>query len=65
MLAAGRIISADRFANSALRVQAVCMATAQAAAAAACISLLDGAPVSKVDLAKVRELLLRYDAILP
>lgn len=65
MLAAGRIISAERFANSALRVQAVCMATAQAAAAAACISLLDGVPVSEVDLAKVRELLLRYDAILP
>jgi hypothetical protein len=41
------------------------MATAQAAAAAACISLLDGVPVSKVDLAKVREFLLRYDAILP
>ena len=65
MLAAGRIISADRFANSALRVQASSMATAQAAAAAGCISLQDSAAVQDVDLAKVRALLLKHNAILP
>ena len=38
LLAAGRIISSDRMANSALRVQAVCMATGQAAGALAALS---------------------------
>ena len=65
LLAAGRIVSADRFANSALRVQAVCMATAQAAAAAACVSLQEGVPVGQLNVESVRKLLSRHDAILP
>lgn len=38
LLAAGRIIASDRMANSALRIQAVCMATGQAAGALAALS---------------------------
>ena len=38
ILAAGRIIASDRLANSALRVQATCMATGQAAGAAAAVA---------------------------
>lgn len=65
MLVAGRCISSERKANSALRVQATCMATAQAAGAAAVISWQDSVAVSKVDIAKVRTLLQSYNAILP
>ncbi len=38
LLAAGRIIASDRMANAALRIQAVCMATGQAAGALAALS---------------------------
>lgn len=38
LLAAGRIIACDRMANAALRIQAVCMATGQAAGALAALS---------------------------
>ncbi len=65
MVVAGRTVSSDRLANSALRVQASCMATAQAAAAMACISLRDSVPVAKAPLEKVRVLLQRHNAILP
>ena len=65
LLAAGRCISSDRTANSALRVQATCMATAQAAAAAACISISQNIPVSQVSVEKVRALLKEHGAILP
>ena len=57
ILAAGRCISSDREANSALRVQATCMATAQAAAAAACVSIRQNVPVEQASLENVRDLL--------
>jgi len=65
LLVAGRCISSDRRANSALRVQATCMATAQAAAAAACVSLRQDVSVRQVSAEDVRELLKRHGAILP
>lgn len=65
LLTAGRAVSSDRKANSALRVQASCMAMGQAAAAAACISLADDCPVSQVDIFRVRTLLKAHQAILP
>ena len=65
LLAAGRCISSDRQANSALRVQATCMAAAQAAAAAACVSLRRNVPVLRIPAEEVRELLARHGAILP
>ena len=40
MTAAGRCISSDQLANSALRVQATCMATGQAAGAAAALAVM-------------------------
>ena len=64
-LAAGRCVSSDRLANSALRVQATAMAGGQAAAAAACASLEDGVSVRKVNLKLVREILRRHGAIVP
>ena len=63
--AAGRCISSDRKANSALRVQATCMATAQAAAAAVCISLRHDISLTQLPIAEVRELLKQHGAILP
>ena len=65
LVVAGRTVSSDRLANSALRVQASCMATAQAAAAIACVSLRDSVPVGQAPLGKVRELLQNHNAILP
>lgn len=65
LLVAGRCISSDRKANSALRVQATCMATAQAAAAAACVSIREDVPLSQVSIEKIRALLAENGAILP
>jgi hypothetical protein len=58
-------ISSDRTANSALRVQATCMATAQAAAAAAVVSCQLNVPLSQTPAEKVREMLTQHGAILP
>jgi len=65
LLAAGRIVSSDRAANSALRVQASCMATGQAAAALAVIACRDGNVPPEADLAAVKASLLRQQAIVP
>lgn len=64
-LAAGRCVSSDRLANSALRVQATVMAGGQAAAAAACASLEEGVSVRRVNLKRVREILRNHGAIVP
>lgn len=65
ILAAGRCISSDRLANSALRVQAACMATGQAAGAAAALAAAAGCPVNEVPLEQLKELLRRHRAIVP
>ena len=65
LLAAGRCISGDRKANSALRVQATAMATAQAAAAAAAVSLSGNLSLRQLPLEKVRKVLKQHGAILP
>lgn len=65
LLAAGRCIASDRLANSALRVQATCMATGQAAGACAALAAqADGDP-RQVPIAAVRALLAAHGAILP
>ncbi len=64
-LAAGRIVSSDREANSALRIQATCMATGQAAAANALAALETGTEVREVPAARIRELLAASGAIVP
>lgn len=65
ILAAGRCISSDRLANSALRVQATSMATAQAAGAAAAASIQCGTTVMKTPIENIRKILQEHGAILP
>lgn len=65
LLIAGRCISSDRLANSALRVQATCMATGQAAGAAAALAGRAGVAVGRVPLERLRDALLEHGAILP
>lgn len=62
LLVAGRCVSSDRLANSALRVQAPCMAMGQAAGAAAA---LGATTPGALDLAVLKALLRRHDAIVP
>ena len=64
-LAAGRIVSSDRLANSALRVQATCMATGQAAGAAAALAVQSGRQPAEVGMDELRRVLRDNRAILP
>ncbi len=65
LLAAGRILSSDRLANSALRVQAPCMATGQAAGALAALSIRLQLPAEEIPMAELRKLLEDNGAIVP
>lgn len=65
MLVAGRCVSSDRLANSALRVQASCMGMGQAAAIAAVIASRKGISPMEVDPEEIKELLRKYEAIVP
>lgn len=65
LLVAGRCLSSDRMANSAIRVKAPCMAMGQAAGAAATISLENEGRVRTVDVGRLRNLLAEHDAIVP
>jgi len=62
---AGRCLSSDRLANSALRIQATAMATGQAAGAMAALSALSGTDLRDLDLELVRKTLREGDAIVP
>ena len=64
-LVAGRCISSDRLANSALRVQASCMGMGQAAAAAAVLANIQGKTPSGVSLSDLKKLLEEHGAIVP
>ena len=64
-LVAGRCIASDRLANSALRVQATCMATGQAVGAMAALSALTGIDPEALSLAEVHALLRQHGAIVP
>ena len=64
-LVAGRCLSSDRLANSALRVQATCMATGQAAGAMAALSAATGVDPEFLDLADIRAMLRQCGAIVP
>jgi len=65
LLAAGRCVSSDRLANSALRVQASCMAMGQAAGAAAVAAVQQNTTPVHVSLKKIKETLGNYGAIVP
>lgn len=65
LIVAGRSVSSDRLANSALRVQATCMATGQAAGAAAALAAQSDSTPLDVPLNSLRELLRQHGAIVP
>ncbi|MCD6284860.1 MAG: FAD-dependent oxidoreductase, partial [Anaerolineae bacterium] len=65
LLVAGRCVSSDRQANSALRVQAACMAMGQAAGAAAALAARDGVTPGVVPRAELAALLRAHGAIVP
>ena len=65
LIVAGRCISSDRLANSALRVQATCMATGQAAGAMAALSAASGVEVEELPIEQVHQLLGEHGAIVP
>lgn len=65
MLAPGRHMASDRLANSALRVQASCMAAGQAAGAMAALSARSGASPEELPMADIRQLLEAHGAIVP
>jgi glycine/D-amino acid oxidase-like deaminating enzyme len=65
ILVAGRCIAGDKEANSAYRVLSTCMATGQAAGAAAALAVRRGVDVADVPLAELRSLLKSHGAIVP
>ena len=65
LLVAGRCLSADRMAASALRVQGTCMATGQAAGAAAALAASRGCDTRAVPIAELRAALRASGAIVP
>ena len=65
ILVAGRCVSSDRLANSALRVQATCMAMGQAAGAAGALAAKGKTTPLDVPLADIRRVLREHKAIVP
>ncbi len=65
LLVAGRCISSDRLANSALRVQASCMAMGQAAGATAALAVQQNTTPLNVSLKEIKETLVINGAIVP
>ena len=64
-LVAGRCVSSDRLANSALRVQASCMGMGQAAAVAAVLASKYGTTPADVPIGDIKQLLKEHGAIVP
>ena len=65
LLVAGRCVSSDRLANSALRVQASCMGMGQAAGATAALAARSGTTPGRVPLTEIRSTLAKHGAIVP
>lgn len=64
-LVAGRSVSSDRLANSALRVQASCMGMGQAAGAAAALAVKNNTTPGNVPMDELRAMLKEHGAIVP
>ena len=64
-LTAGRCVSSDQLANSAIRVQATCMAEGQAAGALAALAVKGNVDVEDVPMEALYEVLERNGAIVP
>ncbi|MBS3772344.1 MAG: FAD-dependent oxidoreductase [Bacteroidales bacterium] len=62
---AGRCVSSDRLANSALRVQASCMGMGQSAGAAAALASKYDRPPLEVPIGDLKELIEKHDGIVP
>ena len=65
LLVAGRCVSSDRLANSALRVQASCMGMGQATGATAALAARSATTPGRVALAEIRSTLAAHGAIVP
>jgi len=65
LLVAGRCVASDRLANSALRVQAPCMAMGQAAGAAAALAAARGVSPQELPIEDIRMALRQHGAIVP
>lgn len=65
LLVAGRCISSDRLANSALRVQATCMSGGQAAGAAAALAAKKAVAPHELDMDELKKLLVLHKAVVP
>jgi len=65
LLCAGRCLSSDNYANSALRVEAVCMATGQAAGCAAALAAQGKTAVGDVSYDALCDALRKIGAIVP
>lgn len=65
VLVAGRTLASDRLANSALRVEASCMAMGQAVGAAAALGVRLGIPSRDVPIDDIRHLLRHHGAVVP
>jgi hypothetical protein len=65
LMVAGRCLSSDRMANSALRVQASCMGMGQAAAVTASLAVDMKTTPEKVPVQRVHSLLKEHEAIVP
>lgn len=64
-IVAGRCVSSDRLANSALRVQASCMGMGQAAAAAAVLANVQNTSPLQVPVSDIRKLIEQHGGIIP
>lgn len=65
IICAGRCISSDTYANSAVRVQATCMATGQVAGCAAALACKSNSVVLDISLEELKEALYNIGAIVP
>lgn len=65
LMVAGRCVSSDRLANSALRVQASCMGMGQVAGAVAALACKQNSTPEKVPVGEIKQLIKRHNGIVP